>query len=58
MADIINLKTMRKRHDRLQKDEQAAANRAAHGRTKSEKALTKSQQELAGKRLDDHQRDD
>lgn len=58
MADIINLKTMRKRRDRLEKDEKAATNRAAHGRTKSEKAVTKSQQELASKRLDDHRRDD
>ncbi len=58
MADIINLKTMRKRRDRLEKDEKAATNRAAHGRIKSEKAVTKSQQELASKRLDDHRRDD
>ena len=37
MADIINLRQARKHKQRADKDQQAAENRAKHGRTKGEK---------------------
>jgi len=37
MADIINLRQARKQKQRADKDQQAAENRAKHGRTKGEK---------------------
>ena len=35
MADIVNLRTARKRRDRAEKERKAAENRALHGRTKA-----------------------
>jgi Domain of unknown function (DUF4169) len=58
MAEIINLRTARKRRERSEKETLAANNRASFGRTKSEKQLSKAEQSLATKRLDDHKRDD
>jgi hypothetical protein len=58
MAEIINLRTARKRRDRSEKEMLAATNRASFGRAKSEKKLTKAEQDLATKHLDDHKRDD
>ena len=37
MADIINLRQARKHKRRADKEQQAAENRAKHGRTKGEK---------------------
>jgi hypothetical protein len=37
MADIVNLKQFRKRRERAERDEEAAAKRILFGRTKSEK---------------------
>ncbi len=58
MAEIINLRTARKRRERSEKEAVAATNRASFGRSKSEKQLTKAEQVLEQKRLDDHKRDD
>jgi hypothetical protein len=58
MAERVNLHQFRKRKERGEKDVVAAANRAAFGRTKTEKQLGKAKRELAQKRLDDHKRDD
>jgi Domain of unknown function (DUF4169) len=58
MAEIINLRTARKRRERSEKETLAANNRATFGRTKSEEKLTKAEQALELKRLDDHKRDD
>lgn len=58
MAEIINLRTARKRRERSEKETVAANNRASFGRPKSEKKLTKAEQDLAAKHLDDHRRDD
>ncbi|WP_395689222.1 DUF4169 family protein [Aestuariivirga sp.] len=57
MADTINLKLFRKRRARAEKDEKAAINRAAFGRSKEEKALSaavtaRSKGELDGKKRD------
>ena len=38
MAEIVNLNRARKARDRVAAGEKAAANRAAHGRTKAERA--------------------
>jgi hypothetical protein len=57
-AEIINLKTRRKKKERDDKELNAQVNRAAFGRTKSEKKLTKAQRALEQKALDKHKRDD
>jgi hypothetical protein len=41
MGDVINLRTARKRRDRAAAAADAAANRAAHGRTRAEKQADK-----------------
>lgn len=58
MADIINLRTVRKRKVREQQAETAAQNRIVFGRTKAEKDLTLAKAEQDGKRLDGHKRED
>lgn len=58
MADIVNLQKRRKAKARADKDAQAAANRAAFGRTKAEKQLADAAKVLAGRRLEGHRRDD
>jgi len=58
MADIINLRTARKRKALEIKAETAAQNRITFGRTKAEKSLTGAKSDLAAKKLDGHQRDD
>ncbi len=58
MADLVNLRAARKRKEREGKEATAAANRAAFGRTKSEKAVTKAKQMKESKHLDAHRRDE
>jgi capsule polysaccharide export protein KpsE/RkpR len=58
MADIINLRTARKRKARDAKDAQAAENRIKFGRTKAEKELEEAKAALESKRIDAHKRDD
>lgn len=43
MADVINLRMARKARARVAKDTQAAANRAAFGRTKAERVADASE---------------
>lgn len=57
MADIVNLRTARKRKARDAKDAQAAENRIKFGRTKAEKDLEKAKAALEAKRIDAHKRD-
>jgi hypothetical protein len=57
MADIVNLRTARKRKARDAKDAQAAENRAKFGRTKAEKDLEKAKTALEARRIDAHKRD-
>ena len=56
-ADIVNLRRARKAKARTEREREAEANRAVHGRTKSEKAADKAQRELASRSLDAHKRD-
>ena len=58
MAEVVNLRGFRKRKERAEKETVAQVNRAAFGRTKSEKKLTKAQRALEQKALDTHKRDD
>ena len=53
MAEIVNLNKARKARKRAGKDEQAAANRAKHGRTKAEKAQDKAEVGKVERLLDD-----
>ncbi len=58
MAEIINLNHWRKEKAKTEKEKKAAANRAAHGRTKVEKqnarkAEDRAKSVLDGKKLDD-----
>ena len=52
MGEIVNLRLLRKRRDRDEAAAQAAANRAAHGRSKAERAAQAKRQALAERRLD------
>jgi len=58
MAEIINLRTARKRRARSDKADEAANNRIKFGRTKGEKALTKAEKDLADRKIDGHKRED
>jgi hypothetical protein len=58
MAEVVNLRTFRKRKEREEKETVAQVNRAAFGRTKSEKELSKAKRALEKKTLDKHKRDD
>ena len=58
MAKVVNLRSFRKRKERAEKDTAAQVNRAAFGRTKSEKQLSKAKRALEQKALDKHKRDD
>ena len=55
MAEIINLKRFRKRVARDASEQQAAANRAQFGRTKSERAADERSTKRAREILDQHQ---
>ena len=57
MGDLVNLRTARKRAKRREAERQAASNRLAHGRSKAERALTRSQGDKARKDLDQHRID-
>lgn len=57
MADVINLKQTRKAKARLEKEKQAAQNRALHGQTKAEKQKRKREAEKAARSLDGHKLD-
>ncbi len=54
MAEIVNLRTVRKRKAREEQAEQAAENRVKFGRTKAEKDLTAAKAEQADRKLDGH----
>lgn len=57
MAEIINFNRFRKDKAREEKAAQAAENRAAHGRTKTEKTVEKIRSDKAKKQLDQHHRE-
>ena len=58
MAEIINLRSVRKQKTRASKDDQAAQNRVLFGRTKGEKLQQAAEKALAEKKIDGHKRDE
>jgi len=58
MAELINLNKARKARERATAKSQAAENRAKHGRTKGEKAVTKLEAERAKRGLDGAKREE
>lgn len=58
MADIVNLRQVRKRKARDDKEKTAEANRMAYGRSKAEKQGTKLEQARADKVLDAHRKEE
>tara|TARA_R110002050_G_scaffold6548_3_gene26873 strand:- start:323 stop:739 length:417 start_codon:yes stop_codon:yes gene_type:complete len=51
MVDVVNLRQHRKRKARDEKSRKAEVNRAAYGRTRSERDETRAQQDMAAKKL-------
>jgi hypothetical protein len=58
MAEIVNLKRIRKAKIRAEKDEIASANRIKFGRTKAEREKAEAGTELEARKLDGHKRED
>ncbi len=57
MGDLVNLKQFRKRTAKQLSEQQAAANRARFGRTRSERELEELRTERASEQLDHHRID-
>jgi len=57
MGDLVNLKQFRKRAARERSEQEAAANRARFGRSKSERELEDARTERAREALDQHRID-
>ena len=57
MAELVNLRTARKRANRRQDNEHAAANRLAHGRPAHQRKLAAAQQEQTARIHDQHRID-
>jgi hypothetical protein len=58
MGEIVNLRQKRKQKARAEKDRQAEANRAAFGRTKTEKIKARDESDRTVRRLDQAKLDD
>lgn len=58
MAQIVNLRTARKRKAKEAAAKDAAANRAAFGQTKAEKLKRKAEDQKAARDLDGKKRED
>lgn len=56
-GDVVNLRQFRKQKARTEKDKAADQNRISFGRTKTEKQLTKTLNDKAGKALDQGKRE-
>lgn len=58
MGEIINLNRVRKARDKAADQALAKVNRAAHGQTKAQRALTQAQRDKATQLLDGAKRED
>ncbi len=58
MGEIVNLRRLRKIKARTAAEAESAINRAAHGRSKADKKLTKAEHEAAARKLDGHKHDE
>ncbi len=54
MASVINLRIARKRAKRRKAEQEAAANRLAHGRSKADRNLERVRSDKESVRLDQH----
>jgi len=54
MAEIVNLRSARKRAKRRQHEERAASNRLAYGTSKAERSLAEAHSDKASHHLDLH----
>ncbi|MCO5091931.1 DUF4169 family protein [Bosea sp. (in: a-proteobacteria)] len=57
MAEIVNLRQVRKQKARAEAEKTAAQNRIAFGRTKAERALTEAERDKAARHIDGHRLD-
>ena len=57
MADIVNLRSVRKRKAREEKARQADENRALHGTTKAQKLAQRTERDREAAALDGHRRE-
>ena len=57
MAELVNLRTVRKRAKRRADDQRADANRLAHGRPSHQRKLEDAQQSMASRDFDRHRID-
>ena len=57
MGEVVNLNRARKVRARIADQAKAVTNRAAHGRTQAEKALTKARADKEARDLEAHKRD-
>lgn len=57
MAEVVNLRTVRKQAKRKQDEARASANRLAHGQPKASRQLATAQQAKADRELDGHRID-
>ena len=57
MAEIVNLRRVRKRAAKQREDERAAANRITHGRSKAQRALEALRSGKSSRELDAHKLD-
>ena len=58
MGDVVNLNRARKQRARADAKTAAAANRAAHGRTRAERVAADKERERAARLLDGSKRED
>ena len=58
MADIINLRNIRKQKARADKEAQAQQNRVLFGRTKAERLKQAAEKAQADKHIEGHKRDE
>ncbi len=58
VADIVNLRQVRKQRARDEKAATAEQNRALHGRSKAERRQADDERDRAARTLDGHRRDD
>lgn len=58
MVNVVNLRQVRKAKARGEAQARAAANRAAHGRTKAEKAAARAERERVERTVDGAKRED
>jgi hypothetical protein len=58
MADVINLRLVRKAKNRIEREARAAENRRKHGRPRDERQKSEAEMRLADRRLEGHRLDE